>query len=353
MREGASSAAVNGDRVSARRSPVQALVLVCVFLVTAVTTLLALQDAVENIVMHDDPLVPLRHMYWMLYAGIVSPSPGTALFYAGLPLLLLLQWLRPAKPGSALFGTGMLCDLCWMLLHGWMVATLIGTFLVVSHHWLEPLAEPVRLGVMAHVPAWMEILLGYLLIELLGWFSHLLRHKVPVLWVFHEVHHSQREMNPFTLFRVHPIDYLMAEVIILLPSVLFEETLGIVLAYLTVSRLHDALTHSNIRTNLGWLRFVFVTPQSHRVHHSIEPEYFDMNFGVTLSIWDRLFGTHSPSDFVYPSTGIPDEKFPLEKGRTLARIPAVLLDQLVYPVAKAARRFWTSGERQKSAEARR
>jgi sterol desaturase/sphingolipid hydroxylase (fatty acid hydroxylase superfamily) len=144
-------------------------------------------------------------------------------------------------------------------------------------------------------------------------------------------------MNAFTLFRVHPVDYLMAEAIMLLPSVLFEDYLGIALAYLGVSRLHDALNHSNLRTNLGWLRFVFVTPQSHRVHHSLEPAYFDMNFGVTLCIWDRIFRTHSPSDFVYPATGIPDAGFPTESLRGLYRLPTTVIAQLAYPFVKVLR----------------
>ena len=232
-----------------------------------------------------------------------------------------------------------------MVVHGVMVGSFIWTFLDVAHDLLDPWAAPLRLGLLQDVPAWAEILVGYLLIELLGWFNHMLRHKVKVLWVFHEVHHSQSEMNPFTLFRVHPVDYLMAEVIILLPSVLFEESLGIVLAYLSISRIHDALNHSNIRTNLGWLRFVFVTPQSHRVHHSAEAAYYDMNYGVTLSIWDRLFGTHCPSDFVYPQTGIPDARFPLETGRPLLRLPITLLAQIAYPFVKAANLFWRSPPR--------
>ena len=127
----------------------------------------------------------------------------------------------------------------------------------------------------------------------------------------------------------------MAEVIIFLPVIFFEETLGIIIAYLSIARIQDALSHSNIKTNLGPLRFILVTPQSHRVHHSIEPEYFDMNFGVTLCVWDRLFGTHSPRDDVYPATGVPDQSFPLETDRPLSQLPKTLLGQLSYPFSKA------------------
>jgi sterol desaturase/sphingolipid hydroxylase (fatty acid hydroxylase superfamily) len=312
------------------------------FLVTLTmgTLLLTLHSVAINLDSNSDPLMPLRQLYWLIYSAVIVPL-GNPLLFIGLPLLLLLEALRPAIRQDRIISKGLINDLGWMLIHGVMVITFILAFLDFANDLLAPWTTPFRLGLLSHVPAGLEIVVGYLLIELLGWFSHFLRHKVKVLWVFHEVHHSQTEMNPFTLFRVHPVDYLMAEVIVLLPSVFFEETLGIALAYLTISRLHDALTHSNIRTNLGWLRFVFVTPQSHRVHHSVEPAYHDMNFGVTLCIWDRIFGTHSPSDFVYPRTGIPDKHFPIETEKIIVKLPLTLLVQLGYPFLKAIQMFWS------------
>ena len=93
-------------------------------------------------------------------------------------------------------------------------------------------------------------------------------------------------------------------------------------------------------TNLGPLRYIFVTPQSHRVHHSSEEEFFDMNYGVTLCIWDRLFGTHSHTDFAYPKTGIPDSDFPEEKGHKWYRAPLIVVQQLYYPFVKAIKLYW-------------
>jgi len=319
-----------------------AMLLGTVVLLSLATLLVALRDEAAGAVSGNDPLLPLRHAYWLAYSNSVRPLISSQWLYIGLPCLLLAQTLWPASRQEGTLNTGLLHDSCWAVIHGVTVGSFIWTFLQLAHELLDPWTAPLRLGLLQDVPAWAEIVIGYLLIELLGWFNHMLRHKVKVLWIFHEVHHSQAEMNPFTLFRVHPVDYLIAEAIILLPSVLFEESLGVALAYLTIARIHDALNHSNIRTNLGWLRFVFVTPQSHRVHHAADAAFHDMNFGVTLSVWDRLFGTHAPSDFVYPETGIPDRQFPLETRRSLVQLPATLLAQLAYPFVKAANMCWRS-----------
>ncbi len=315
---------------------VLALQAVVVLSITVVAVILMWRAVPESLASPAAFLLPLKQAYWHMREALITFFSNPMLS-GGFVGLLALSLAFPASRKDRVIGKGLALDFVWMLLHAAFVATFITAFLGAAHGLLDPWTQPIQRHVLAGVPAWLQVLMGYLLIELLGWFSHLLRHKVQVLWVFHEVHHSQREMNAFTLFRVHPVDYLMAEAIILLPSVLFHDYLGIALTYLGISRLHDALNHSNLRTNLGWLRFVFVTPQSHRVHHSVETDYHDMNFGVTLCLWDRLFGTHSPSDFVYPATGVPDAAFPGEGRRGMVYLPATLLQQLVYPFSKVLR----------------
>lgn len=284
----------------------------------------------------DGVIVLLKQTYWILREQGITFFTNP-LYYAGFSVLLVIQALRPAISSDRLFGRGLMTDVLWMFFYTLMLVGFIGVFLRFSAYLFAPLVELARAGVLSKIPTWLAILLGYLVSEFLGWFSHLLRHKVTLLWFFHEVHHSQTEMNPFTPFRVHPIDHLASQAIILLPAIFFEQTLGIALIYLSVFQFHDALCHSNIRSNFGWLRFIFVTPQAHRVHHSLEREYYDKNLGVTLCIWDRLFGTYSPSDHVYDKTGTSDVEFPLETGTSIARWPLTVLRQLLYPYKKAIR----------------
>ena len=159
------------------------------------------------------------------------------------------------------------------------------------------------------------------------------RHKVPVFWEFHSVHHSQIKMNPFTNERVHPLDWFTANIIRFLPAFFFSDALNVGLAYIIIHKFLDRLNHSNVRTNLGWFRYVFVTPQSHRVHHSNRKEHYDKNFGVSLSIWDHLFGTQHRDYNIYPDTGIPDSRFPKESSTdgTVFKIIRIYLRQMIYP----------------------
>jgi sterol desaturase/sphingolipid hydroxylase (fatty acid hydroxylase superfamily) len=93
---------------------------------------------------------------------------------------------------------------------------------------------------------------------------------------------------------------------------------------------YTRLYHANIRSNFGPLKHVLVTPQSHRIHHSIEPRHQDRNFSVILTVWDRLFGTLYPSYDEYPQTGVADVEF----GTGLRG----LLAEFAYPFRAAVRR---------------
>jgi sterol desaturase/sphingolipid hydroxylase (fatty acid hydroxylase superfamily) len=95
--------------------------------------------------------------------------------------------------------------------------------------------------------------------------------------------------------------------------------------------IHDRFVHANVKVNLGWLGWVFVSPQFHRVHHSKDPEHLDTNFGAFLSIFDHLFGTAHPSRSVYPETGIDDGQFPLEDRVSGLQLPLNWLRQTAYP----------------------
>jgi len=284
----------------------------------------------------------LKSYYWILLHHFSQPlNANTSWLYIGVPVILFFSWLKPAIKEQKIFSKAIACDFLWMFIHTLATLGMIYIFIQALESYLVPIFNVSNIHILEGVHPILEVLVGYLLIELLGWFNHLLRHKIPVLWLFHEVHHAQRGMNPFSLFRVHPVDYLIAEVIIFLPAMFFENTLGIILTYLVIARFQDALSHSNIKWNFGPLRFIFVTPQSHRVHHSMEPEFFDLNYGVTLCVWDRLFGTHSHTDHAYPDTGINDPNFPLENNYKAVSMPIVLLRQFIYPFQKAIKRYWS------------
>jgi len=170
------------------------------------------------------------------------------------------------------------------------------------------------------------------------WVTHIVRHKVQLLWHFHAVHHSQKELNFLTEYRVHPVDDAFIYTIGFIPIFMFEHSFITIVAIVWIRHWHTRIYHSNIRSNFGILRYILVTPQSHRIHHSIEPEHRDKNYGLTFSIWDYMFGTQYKGYDEYPDTGIEEHLFPFEQGRSKWDTLGVLLEQLLYPFRAIARK---------------
>lgn len=275
-------------------------------------------------------VLTVKRIYWSFYDSVLFISPW---FYIGVPILFILEIVRPVQHGIRLIGSSTRVDIFYTVImipfYG-VTVPLFYSFLrqiYEQYFWFIDLSSTIHHSVIA------EVLLGYLLVDFHGWLHHFVRHKVPVFWDFHAVHHSQREMNPFTNERLHPLDWFIANIIKFLPAFFFANALNVIFSYIVIHRILDRLNHSNVRTNLGFFRYIFVTPQSHRVHHSSIKEHYDRNFGVSLSIWDHLFGTQHRDYDVYPETGIPDAQFPSESSTddNLLDIIRVYIRQMIYP----------------------
>ncbi len=146
-------------------------------------------------------------------------------------------------------------------------------------------------------PAWLELAAAVLILDLAIWAQHLVTHKVPLFWRFHRVHHADRDMDVTTGFRFHPVEILASMglkiglVYLLGPSALAVLVFEILLSGTAL------FNHSNLALPGPVdrvLRLVLVTPDMHRVHHSIHREEHDSNYGFCLSVWDRIFRTHVP-----------------------------------------------------------
>ena len=95
--------------------------------------------------------------------------------------------------------------------------------------------------------------------------------------------------------------------------------------------------HANLRTNYGPLKHILVTPQSHRIHHSIEPRHQNKNFGVLFTVWDRFFGTLYTNYEEYPETGVDEAQFPLERRSSPLALVHTYVAQWCYPFRLLAR----------------
>lgn len=144
-------------------------------------------------------------------------------------------------------------------------------------------------------PLWIEILLAILIFDFAIWLQHLITHKVPILWRLHRVHHADRDIDVTTAIRFHPVEIAFSMVLkIGLVYLLGPAVLAIVLFEILLNGT-AMFNHANIKLPLALdaiVRKVLVTPDMHRVHHSIHRNEHDSNYGFSLSIWDRLFGTY-------------------------------------------------------------
>lgn len=144
-------------------------------------------------------------------------------------------------------------------------------------------------------PVWLELVLAVLVLDFAIWAQHLVTHKVPLFWRFHRVHHADRDLDVTTGFRFHPVEILasmgvkIGVVYLLGPSALAVLVFEILLSGTAL------FNHANLALPAGLdraLRLVLVTPDMHRVHHSIHRAEHDSNYGFALSVWDRMFGTY-------------------------------------------------------------
>ena len=152
-------------------------------------------------------------------------------------------------------------------------------------------------GVMngLELPFWIKVLATILIFDFAIWLQHLITHKVPILWRLHRVHHADRDIDVTTAIRFHPIEIALSMLLkIGLVYLLGPPAVGIILFEVVLNGT-AMFNHANIKLPLpvdAVVRRVLVTPDMHRVHHSIHRREHDSNYGFALSIWDRMFGTY-------------------------------------------------------------
>lgn len=144
-------------------------------------------------------------------------------------------------------------------------------------------------------PLWAEVLAALLILDFAIWAQHLITHKVPLFWRFHRVHHADRDFDVTTALRFHPVEILASMGLkIGLVYLIGPQAVAVVLFEVILNGT-ALFNHSNLRLPL-WLdravRLVLVTPDMHRVHHSVHRAEHDSNYGFALSVWDRIFGTY-------------------------------------------------------------
>ncbi len=146
------------------------------------------------------------------------------------------------------------------------------------------------------VPAWLAILVSVAALDLAIYLQHVMFHAVPALWRLHRMHHADLEIDVTTGLRFHPVEILLSMGIKLAVVAVLGPPAVAVLIFEVLLNATAMFNHSNVKLPGGLdrvLRLFVVTPDMHRVHHSIHPAETNSNFGFNLPWWDRLLGTYT------------------------------------------------------------
>lgn len=185
-----------------------------------------------------------------------------------------------------------LSNLSLGLLNTAVIAIPFASVMLLTTRWAQD--QSVGLGHWLPGPAWLQWLVVLILFDAWMYLWHRLNHRVPLLWRFHAVHHSDREMDATSAFRFHTGEIALSFLARLMVLPLLGMTMPQLLLYETVLLPVILFHHSNVRLPPGIdraLRWLIVTPRMHWVHHSRQQPETDSNFASVLSVWDRCCRT--------------------------------------------------------------
>ena len=187
-----------------------------------------------------------------------------------------------------------------------------------------------------NAPFWLALPASLLILDLAIYTQHVVFHKVAVLWRLHRMHHTDLDFDVTTALRFHPLEIVLSMLIKLVLVTLLGVPAVAVMLFEVILNATAMFNHGNVglpqrldRT----LRWILVTPDMHRVHHSIRPEETDSNFGFNLPWWDRLFGTYRDQ----PRDGHTGMRIGLEyfRDRRAIGLDALLLQPFLNPDRRA------------------
>lgn len=234
-----------------------------------------------------------------------------------------LERAFPLRPGQRVLRAGWSTDV------GYFFVNHVGIQLLTFLSLWPAMALAQALGMdevsrrVSAQPVWLQVLELMLLADLMQYWVHRAFHRWPLLWRFHSVHHSIREMDWLAGSRLHLVDVVVTRALVVLPAFVLGFAEPALYAWLVIIALHGVLNHVNLRFRWRWLEQLLVTPRFHHWHHAVMPP--DRNFAVHFPWLDRLFGTHY----------LPGDRWPDELGIRGHPVPAGFLAQFTYPLRRS------------------
>ena len=245
-------------------------------------------------------------------------------------LFLVAERVRPAQL-RPLVARGHRHDVLFTVLNVVVVLPLVTALTLSLSDVVQRVAPWVVLPRIGVVPRWGVIILILVAMDGCNWLVHLANHRVRMLWRFHELHHSQEDMNVLTVFRTHPLIHV-SYVLAVVPALVLLANGELPTLLLVIYGGAVAFAHSNTNLSFGPLERVFVSPNYHRIHHRLRGPQ-DVNLGFTLTIWDQLShrAVFPTPETIRADTGLPQRPLRVEQQGSRPHHLTVLAAQLVGP----------------------
>lgn len=211
---------------------------------------------------------------------------------------------------------------------GILVASVLAYYILVINDLFIHLnvQTPAAIRLIVSYPLVTQFLIYLILQDFLAWGTHFMLHRVPFLWQFHKLHHSIRELDWIGNFRFHWMEIIVYQTINF-PLIMLGVDGRVILWIAITTTLIGHLNHANIKTDYGFMRYIFNSPRLHVWHHDFIPvQKYGVNFGVIFSFWDWMFGTvYFPADRDQPA---------LLGFEGIEKFPRPLWKRLIYPVLR-------------------
>ena len=171
---------------------------------------------------------------------------------------------------------------------------------LISYSWLVE-----HITVYKLEPVWLAVVLAFFVQDFTGYWMHRLNHRVNIFWNRHVIHHSSEEFNLSCALRQSISETIHFSALLMIPAALFGVPAFIFSALAPIHLFMQFWYHTRLINKMGFLEKIIVTPSHHRVHHAINPEYIDKNYGQILIVWDKMFGSFQPElEQIKPVYGI-------------------------------------------------
>ena len=256
------------------------------------------------------------------WRSILFEVPWYTNYFYGLIVISLLVWglelAFPWRKNQSAFRKDFWLDGFYMFFNFFIFSIAISGFYKVLQLGFEDLGitdKTLALIDPSGWPMWLQLIVFFILLDFVQWFTHTLLHKFPFLWNFHKVHHSVKEMGFAAHLRYHWMENILYKPLKTFGVMMlfgFEPQQAYIVHFMAILIGH--FNHSNIKITWGPLKYLINNPVMHLYHHVYDlPEgKYGVNFGISLSLWDYIFKTnYIPEDSGTIELGFPgDEEFP-------------------------------------------